>query len=1540
MRKWIKWIGVICLIPIVLVLLVSVLFYLPPVQRFVVREVTQYASKATGMQIGIGKVRVSFPLKLVVEGAEVIQPPADTVLAVKNLTLSVKALPLLKKEVVVDAIELDGVKANTGELIEGMEIKGQVGKLAARADLIDLKSENARINRIDLSDAALTLFMTDSTSEKDSTSAPLNWKLQLDAIALDRVAFAMQIPADSLRLCTFVEKARLENGKVDLATSRYEASAFTLAGSTFRFDTDNHPAAQGLDFAHLAFSDITASIASILYEGKNMGADIREFSLSERSGLVVRSLEGAVQSDSTEIDVSDLKLATPYSEIKLQALVPWSALDERPEGEMQVNLDASLGKEDLLLAGGTWPEDFKKAFPRQPFTLRADANGNMASLQLTQLKGKWPGVLDLEASGQAKALTDSIRRSGEINYQLRAGQLDFVLSYLPPAQREQFRIPPGLYLKGNASVKNQEYRADLVLTQGTGRVRLDGRYQVPRQAYAANLQIDSLQPNHFMPHDSLLSLTASIQAEGAGTDLFAASTWSRIEGKIAGIRYGASSLSDVTIDGTLKNHQAALKLVSAYPLARMNLTLDATLRPDDVTATLVADVENADLYGFHLMQQPFSTSFQLFAEAKSNLKEDNLLDVTLGDWQIVTAKRTFRPKLLTLHAQSDRDTTRVSLHAGDLGVVLTGNAGLNRMIDNLTQISKDADRQLKQDSTLDLNALRPLYPDMHLEVTAGQDNPVYSYLQSYYIEFNDISLNAYTSPATGLRMNGGIYGLARDTFRLDTLRALVWQDSLGLRYRADVVKTPYRRQEPFSAGVDGTIRYDYADARLYLKNGQGETALWLGARVNKIPDGMRITLFPDDPILAFRKFKLNPDNYIQIKGMKDISGNVRLSGPENASIWIHSAPEGRELSEVHVELNQINLGLISDVISYIPPMRGMLSADLQYAPTDSSFMVVADVHVDSLYYENDRVGQVSLNAVYLPLEKNNHQVDVHLFRDRKEVTSATALYQAASGEGTDKISGSVDLLHFPLDIANPFIPQEMAALSGDIDGHLDISGTSASPQAEGYLQLDSASVFVGAVGSSFRFDTKRIEIRESQVLFDRYAIYASGDNPFLIDGNIDFHDFSRMMADLKLSADNLQLLNVKRNNESLVYGKLFVNLGATAKGPIDALTMRGNLELLGNTDVTYVLKDSPLTVQDRMSGMVTFVSFADTVRSRMPKKPPLPLGGIDMLMTISIDPAVRLNVDLTPDQSSHVNLEGGGDLSFQYTPQGDMILNGRYTLTGGTVKYSLPVIPLKDFNIQEGSYVQWTGNVMNPTLDLTAVERVRASVSVNDESPRMVNFDVGIVLKQTLENLSLQFTLNAPEDMAVQNQLAEMGEEERTKQAVSMLVTGMYLAGGGGGGKTNLNMGSALNSFLQSEINNIAGSALKSVDITFGMESYDENGTDGGGKRTDYSFSFAKRFYNDRIRVVVGGRISTGENINNGQAEPFIDNISVEYRLDTSGSRYIKLFHDTNYESLLEGEITETGAGIVLRKKMMHLRELFHFKKKKVKPVVDEEVTK
>ena len=113
---------------------------------------------------------------------------------------------------------------------------------------------------------------------------------------------------------------------------------------------------------------------------------------------------------------------------------------------------------------------------------------------------------------------------------------------------------------------------------------------------------------------------------------------------------------------------------------------------------------------------------------------------------------------------------------------------------------------------------------MYLEVRAGQDNPIYNYLQTYYVDFKSIAMNAYTSPETGIRMDASIYDLARDTMQIDTIRAEMHQDSLGLLYSAQVIKNKYRQQQPFSAGLDGQIRYGFGDAAFISRTGKARPA--------------------------------------------------------------------------------------------------------------------------------------------------------------------------------------------------------------------------------------------------------------------------------------------------------------------------------------------------------------------------------------------------------------------------------------------------------------------------------------------------------------------------------------------------------------------------------------------------------------------------------------------------------------------------------------------------------------------------------------------
>jgi hypothetical protein len=193
-----------------------------------------------------------------------------------------------------------------------------------------------------------------------------------------------------------------------------------------------------------------------------------------------------------------------------------------------------------------------------------------------------------------------------------------------------------------------------------------------------------------------------------------------------------------------------------------------------------------------------------------------------------------------------------------------------------------------------------------------------------------------------------------------------------------------------------------------------------------------------------------------------------------------------------------------------------------------------------------------------------------------------------------------------------------------------------------------------------------------------------------------------------------------------------------------------------------------------------------------------------------------------------------------------------------------------------------------------------------------------VAITGTLNKMGLEFIIEAPEDYAINSELSALSTEQRSKLAVTMLTTGMYLADGNTRG---FSMNSALNSFLESEINTITGNALKSVDLSVGLN----NTTDATGQsHTDYSFKFAKRFWNNRLKVQIGGKVSSGNDAaqHNGQNQSFFDNVTMEYRLSPTSNQYVKLFYDQNSYDWLEGYTSKYGGGYIWKKKLQKLGEL------------------
>ena len=136
---------------LLLVVLLVVAVYLPPVQRWAVDKASEKLSEEMGMDVSVGSVRLKFPLDLEMGDMLAVQD-GDTVLNSKNLDVSVKLMPLFRGEVEVDYVTLTDTKLNTKELIEAVKIEGDVGEI-----YLDSHSVNLNVRKFTYRPTSLVL---------------------------------------------------------------------------------------------------------------------------------------------------------------------------------------------------------------------------------------------------------------------------------------------------------------------------------------------------------------------------------------------------------------------------------------------------------------------------------------------------------------------------------------------------------------------------------------------------------------------------------------------------------------------------------------------------------------------------------------------------------------------------------------------------------------------------------------------------------------------------------------------------------------------------------------------------------------------------------------------------------------------------------------------------------------------------------------------------------------------------------------------------------------------------------------------------------------------------------------------------------------------------------------------------------------------------------------------------------------------------------------------------------------------------------------
>ncbi len=472
------------------------------------------------------------------------------------------------------------------------------------------------------------------------------------------------------------------------------------------------------------------------------------------------------------------------------------------------------------------------------------------------------------------------------------------------------------------------------------------------------------------------------------------------------------------------------------------------------------------------------------------------------------------------------------------------------------------------------------------------------------------------------------------------------------------------------------------------------------------------------------------------------------------------------------------------------------------------------------------------------------------------------------------------------------------------------------------------------LGSSFSFSEEKIPVENNLVSFKDFAIKAVNENPLRIDGTVNIASLSDPKINLSLTASNTQIIGSKRKKGQDAYGKAYINLDAAVRGSLNFMDIKANLKILPGTNCTYVIPDVQSAIASRsQSEMVKFVNFADT--AAVAQADSIVREGMLMNInaTLEISEGSTIAVDLSADGKNRAQVQPSGRINYSLDYLGDERVTGRININEGFVRYGMPpVLSEKLFNFRDNSYIVFNGQMLNPVLNIHAYDEVKATVN-NDGNSKIVNFDVDLSVTGTLEAMNVAFGLSTDNDLTIQNEIQSMSPDQRANQAMNLLLYGTYT----GPGTRASSMGNPLYTFLEGQLNNLASSAIKGVDISFGINQLDRNRDGVNSTAMNYSYKVSKSLFDDRFKIVVGGNYTTDADADENFSQNLISDISFEYLLNKQGTRYIRLFRHTGYESILEGEITQTGVGFVYKKKIRSLRDLFNWlrvrKKEEVTPL-------
>lgn len=1548
-------------------------------QPYIRDAVVATVNKSGTTTMTLERLRLWFPLRVELEGLSVSQY-GDSLIAVGALDGRMALEPLFRGEVQLDSASVRNLFFRSGS-------RDSASLAVIRAQKADIAPANIRLKdmyiRVDngaLSDASVSLYINPNPPAKpieQTETSPLT--IDVGELDITRLSYSMSLLPAIDTLCVTMEHATLHGAKIDMvaqtvdvqslkgkqlnaayiapdsatiantvvapadtATSKpwtVNVKQFSFNDSKALYTTRGVKPLPGLDFAYISVDKMAINVNDFYNRATTVRVPL-QVTATERCGVTLDAA-GILGVDEQGIDFKDFAVATKGgTSLDFAGFLGTGDIATDPTVPVKLSVDGDIATADIhtmFPAFRPYPAPMSSSMK---IGLDAALTGNMSRLNISKLGISIPGAANIKANGWLSDVFSTNGPNGDVRL---IGSLGNINPYLKSFLAVQGLTIPTMELNGNVKFVNGNYDGHLYAKTHGGVLTLDGYLHGKGYDYSVDLDTHNFPIAAFMPTLGVGNVTATLSANGHGFDVMNRNTEIDADIDLRSLAYQGKTYTNLFGTVQLADGKGHAEIASDNSGLEFNLLADAEIQ-DDNMYHISAQIDGKDI---DLQSLKITPDYPATLSAVGNVNavfNESLSDISatirLDDLSYITDTDAINVDDVVVRMNATDSLVNASIRNRDLYAFFSAPTSLDSISSRFAAISSVIDRQIAEHRISVIEVQKQL-PVFRLDIDAGDDNMLTQILSDADASFQSLTIQASNDSVINLKAKA--LDVAVGTNALDTITFNIAQHGTRLDYVGKVNNRP----GTFDAWAHVLLNGYFENNKLGIQMQQHDIAnkkgFDIGANVTLYGDSLAVLHFdPLNPTIAYKPWNINEDNFLAYSFThKHADANLRMHG-QGSSLDLYTEHAHERSAAAHgsdedliVKLSDIKLQDWIAINPFAPPVRGDLSADMRINWQNTSITGDGSVSLLNLFYGKERVGDVIADIGLLTKPDGLINADVALTIDGTKALTLSGVLNDSTR--TSPFNLDLEMIHFPLATVNPFLPG-VARLTGSLNGKMDVSGDQSNPILNGALTFDSATVRVDMLGTKLTISDTPIPVKDNIVAFNGFNIIACNNNPLGINGTVDITSLSNPKVKLNLAANDMLLVNTQKAPKGAsVYGKALLDVDAKINGDMQFMNVNANVSVLAGTNVTYIIPDGTEAIQNRSAGdMVKFVNFTDSAAvakadSIMPPSDML----LNLMASLTIQNGTTITVDLDTKGSNRVELKSQGNLSFSMNPLNDGRMTGRLNINGGFVRYSMPpVLSEKLFNFTEGSYVAFNGDMLNPLLNVHAVDQIRANVTQTGQNSRLIYFDVKLGVTGTLNNMNVAFDLATDDDATVANELATMSPQQRASAAMNLLVTNIY---NGGDTRGNANIGgNALYSFLTSQINSWAANTIKGVDVSFGINQYDKTSQGATDQVTQYSYRVSKSLFNDRFKIVIGGNYSTDDNVNQGDiANNLLSDVSIEYMLNNTGTMYVRIFRHTGYESILEGEITQTGVGFVYRKKMDNLKSMFRFRRHKKRSASD-----